>query len=263
MCSRRKLRSLLMKPAGEPDENDTTFSGFPDTGRIPEDDDSCKVPDSLIEGLAVAHESVMGLSSADNQGFPPGRAGAVGLDQHLYSMDWNITMDSHQWNASAFRSWDAFQPSMWNISHAGFTGGPDRMSLSPDDRTNTPAITPFLAPQLNMATGLLSPLSPPVPTATYANQARPFACILCHDAVSFTLAKDLNRHIRTVHATGYEDAYRCRCGKSGLRKDNHLRHVGKCSKSYPELHYFSCRCGSSYIDKKEYIDHLHSRLNTC
>ncbi|KAI0451124.1 hypothetical protein F5B21DRAFT_488254 [Xylaria acuta] len=93
------------------------------------------------------------------------------------------------------------------------------------------------------------PLSPAIPS-------RPHVCTLCPDTTNcFTLKKDLNRHIRTVHATGVEQVYRCRCKKHGIRKDNYLRHVHRCNKEHDYSHY-TCKCLSSCAEKQEHIHHV-------
>ncbi|KAI0441359.1 hypothetical protein F4803DRAFT_523880 [Xylaria telfairii] len=86
--------------------------------------------------------------------------------------------------------------------------------------------------------------------------AKPHVCTQCTDtAACFTLKKDLRRHIRTVHATGGEQVYRCRCEKQGVRKDNYLRHVRLCTKDHSDSQYI-CKCLSACSEKQEHIHHV-------
>ncbi|KAI0479840.1 hypothetical protein F4859DRAFT_513342 [Xylaria cf. heliscus] len=80
----------------------------------------------------------------------------------------------------------------------------------PIGHLNEPLLSPSWPP--------LSPprLSPPELPLTPAIPSKPHICTQCPGATAcFTLRKDLNRHIRTVHATGDERVYRCRCKKDG------------------------------------------------
>ncbi|KAI1419542.1 hypothetical protein F5Y12DRAFT_233632 [Xylaria sp. FL1777] len=244
MCPRHTLRPLLMKPTGE---TDRTFDGHRNGWDLREDDPLSSFPSSEIEDLPCTGTDFI---TEGHQDFPLGHATALAFNPNLYSMDYN-----------SFDPRDTFQSDLCNMNYTRFAGVSDSMfpRMSFDDTYNIPATT-----QWDLATVLSPPPPSPLPlsTTTHSNQARPFACKACLNAVSFTLKKDLNRHIRTVHATGKESAYHCRCGKIDRRKDNHLRHVGTCNKSYPS-HYYTCTCHSTYIDKEEYIDHVQSRLNNC
>ncbi|KAI0530448.1 hypothetical protein GGR58DRAFT_524458 [Xylaria digitata] len=92
-------------------------------------------------------------------------------------------------------------------------------------------------------------LSPP-------RSLRPHICTMCPNATTcFTHKKDLNRHINTVHATGNEPIYSCRCGKLNTRKDNYLRHLRSCDKQYP-YPYYLCKCPSYCTSKEEHMRHV-------
>ncbi|KAI0856487.1 hypothetical protein F4860DRAFT_492845 [Xylaria cubensis] len=97
-----------------------------------------------------------------------------------------------------------------------------------------------------------SPASPSPSALSGAADARRFGCNECPS--SFAQNKDLNRHKISVHPTGNEPLYRCRCGKEGVRKDNYLRHVEPCS----NYHYptYACKCGYACEDKDDHVGHV-------
>ncbi|KAI3324797.1 hypothetical protein HD806DRAFT_493647 [Xylariaceae sp. AK1471] len=109
-----------------------------------------------------------------------------------------------------------------------------------------------------LLTALPSPPSPPSPpsatnTKITTVSLRQHHCNSC--SISFELRKDLKRHRNTVHATGNEPAYSCRCGKNDNRKDNHRRHVHSCKRGPCQPHY-SCKCGVIHAEKQLYLDHV-------
>ncbi|KAI8946976.1 hypothetical protein F4801DRAFT_30162 [Xylaria longipes] len=104
----------------------------------------------------------------------------------------------------------------------------------------------------------LSFLSSPPPLSPFVSVSskttvRPHSCDDC--PTSFRHPKDLKRHKSTVHATGDECAYSCRCGKRGVRKDNYLRHVEKCYREllHPE---YKCKCEIPSADKDTHMQHV-------
>ncbi|GAW20951.1 hypothetical protein ANO14919_104640 [Xylariales sp. No.14919] len=119
---------------------------------------------------------------------------------------------------------------------------------------NGPATNRVPEPQWDSVTGPPLPSFPAVPSL---NQVRPHSCNTCPTA--FKHRKDLNRHMDTVHATGQELVYRCSCGKTDIRKDNHRRHVGTCTKKRSDCPYI-CKCLSRYKDEEEYLSHISSCL---
>ncbi|TRX93430.1 hypothetical protein FHL15_005705 [Xylaria flabelliformis] len=98
-----------------------------------------------------------------------------------------------------------------------------------------------------------SPASPSPSTLSGAADARRFECNECPS--SFAQNKDLNRHKKSVHPTGNEPLYRCRCGREGVRKDNYLRHVDPCSNEYRYPAY-SCKCGHLSEHKEPHVEHV-------
>ena len=70
---------------------------------------------------------------------------------------------------------------------------------------------------------------------------------------TFGLQKDLNRHLKTLHAAKDAKRFVCCCGKSGIRFDNHQRHVKSCRAAGGT---FICKQGHRHVSKKEYLRHL-------
>ncbi|KAI0182369.1 hypothetical protein EV127DRAFT_488164 [Xylaria flabelliformis] len=104
----------------------------------------------------------------------------------------------------------------------------------------------------------LSPPASPPPQSplSSATPSKPHVCALCPGTTTcFKLKKDLNRHLGTVHATGYEQVYCCRCKKQGVRKDNYLRHVRRCNKER-YCFYYTCKCLFVCAEKEEHLDHV-------
>ncbi|KAI1174526.1 hypothetical protein F4777DRAFT_378721 [Nemania sp. FL0916] len=85
-------------------------------------------------------------------------------------------------------------------------------------------------------------------------EGRRYTCSLCPDAF-FKNPKDTRRHVRTVHPTGQEPMYSCRCGKQDYRKDNHKRHVLRCHKEC-SLGCYICVCQSPCNKKQLHVAHL-------
>ncbi|KAI0441361.1 hypothetical protein F4803DRAFT_428385 [Xylaria telfairii] len=134
-------------------------------------------------------------------------------------------------------------------------------SMPPGSSINTPwnpwyPQTAGLGPRPSPSPTLLAltpPLSPTPLALAGAADARPFPCSGCPS--SFKHRKDLKRHVTSVHATGNEPVYRCRCGFQGVRKDNYLRHVSRCNEEpcYPA---YSCKCEDACVDKEMHSEHV-------
>ncbi|KAI0543498.1 hypothetical protein F4679DRAFT_109710 [Xylaria curta] len=100
-----------------------------------------------------------------------------------------------------------------------------------------------------------SPL-PLSPSSVVTAEVSPGKSLQCNDCSRcFKHKKDLNRHMKTVHATGNELFFRCRCGKTNLRKDNYICHVRPCSKVHLHSEY-SCRCATACADKDNHLVHV-------
>ncbi|KAI0479842.1 hypothetical protein F4859DRAFT_529972 [Xylaria cf. heliscus] len=97
------------------------------------------------------------------------------------------------------------------------------------------------------------PLSPSEPRWPGTTTVKQFQCKHC--GASFTYRKDLTRHKTSVHATGNEPVYRCRCGKRDVRKDNYRRHVEHCSREHI-YQYYMCKCTDNEEDKEIHIQHV-------
>ena len=206
------------------------------------------VPDSVTDMLAHPVGG-MDLSPVGYQHYnlPVERLGPVASYQNFSSADYSPAMRDRQWaNGSASGPRNVFQFVSDNANDTRLPGGPASI---------TPAASLPLF-QVNPDTGLPLTQSPQSPIFTGVNYKHRWACSTCHNQISFTLEKDLKRHMSTVHATGQESAYYCRCGKRGVRKDNHIRHVGTCKKTGPSLPQYACKCSMTYVDKKKYIDHV-------
>ncbi|KAI0907599.1 hypothetical protein F4823DRAFT_548282 [Ustulina deusta] len=257
MRSRHKSRLLIMKPTEEIGDDDMTFDAYQNVWHSPEDDGLRNLPSSVIEEPTFAS---MDFSPVMYPDFSMDRA-----NQNPYSVDCTSVMHDSRWICStASDSRDVIQSGLCNTDRTGLAGDPDSSILTSFAcGDSTPAAVPLpmfewsLAPESLSLLSLGSLTSPTITTGS-ADQAKPYPCPSCPN-MSFRYNKDLTRHTSTVHPTGYEPVYRCRCGKSDFRKDNHLRHVGTCARSRSGIHYYACRCRSTYKEKDEYIDHVQSR----
>ncbi|KAI0856491.1 hypothetical protein F4860DRAFT_529009 [Xylaria cubensis] len=143
-------------------------------------------------------------------------------DNFIGELDYGLTSQSTA----------AIYGSEWGYPHESSSSLPPWLPLSPPTS---------LPPQ--------SPLSSAIPS-------KPHVCALCPGTTTcFKLKKDLNRHLGTVHATGYEEVYCCRCKKQGVRKDNYLRHVRRCNKESHDF-YYTCKCLFVCGEKEEHLDHV-------
>lgn len=73
---------------------------------------------------------------------------------------------------------------------------------------------------------------------------------------SFKQTKDLDRHIRTVHARGDDPTYRCSCHYKTTRKDNYMRHLRRCIAASSELRTYACICGFTNTQNTDHVTHL-------
>ncbi|KAI0530446.1 hypothetical protein GGR58DRAFT_518470 [Xylaria digitata] len=141
-----------------------------------------------------------------------------------------------------------FQPSLYATDTSGFSGDPNNSSSH--HSCGIPTVTSFPNFRMNLGTGTLLPS---VTNAPSPYQAQQHPCETCPRV--FGRKKDLKRHMVTVHATGQELVYRCRCGKSDIRKDNHRRHIRTCNKKNEGLGFF-CKCLEKYEDEEMYLSHV-------
>lgn len=260
---------------------------FPDSNSPVQDDMSMVF---CPTGLApsVDHDFLsVGLRSGSPGLLSPPRtpptAGLVALNQHLglepFTLHNNYSVPGSSW-AGIPTSQGLIQPS---LNHAGFSGNLDGgTAIIFDHSYGLPAAaaggwvhhapTPYSSPAAAApapAWGLpMEPASPVLSTlAAAAKPLRKFRCDMfdikgfqspeqskrCQ--ASFKQRKDLIRHKRTVHATGDDPYYRCRCATEGVRKDNYLRHVRDCNKPL-RLPFYLCKCQYRCADKKEHADHV-------
>lgn len=123
-----------------------------------------------------------------------------------------------------------------------------------------PSAPPPLAQPLVSSPGpLFSPssMSTPLPSPLPSQQKppKPYRCGKGHCTAAFQHMKDLRRHRKTVHSTGDEPYFRCRCDKRDTRKDNYLRHLEKCGRVHVHTHYM-CSCGHLCADKEQHRVHV-------
>ncbi|KAI1369715.1 hypothetical protein F5Y08DRAFT_18 [Xylaria arbuscula] len=88
-------------------------------------------------------------------------------------------------------------------------------------------------------------------------RTRLYPCPNCPDRRSFTTPQDLDRHLRTTrnHQTEATRYYKCACGRRGItRKDNYLRHVGKCNSLRTTA--YVCICNEKTWVKEEHETHI-------
>ncbi|KAI1108804.1 hypothetical protein F5Y14DRAFT_434636 [Nemania sp. NC0429] len=81
-------------------------------------------------------------------------------------------------------------------------------------------------------------------------------CLMCPTAPTFSTSKDLVRHQKTskAHWTESTQFYRCRCGISQTRKDNHLRHVQNCDAQ--PCNAYGCKCKAETEVQDDHIKHV-------
>ncbi|KAI1129491.1 hypothetical protein F5Y10DRAFT_290876 [Nemania abortiva] len=113
-------------------------------------------------------------------------------------------------------------------------------------------------PQADNAEGFLGPFqqnlhSSYTPVSDESTRAKRFTCGECGS--QFEYKKDLERHVKSKHRRDGDSTYKCRCGKTDPRKDNHRRHVKKCKNRYLIGNSYTCVCGGEYANPDEYLGH--------
>lgn len=101
----------------------------------------------------------------------------------------------------------------------------------------------------------LPPPSLLAPPSSQQQPHKPHKCTVYPCTSAFQHKKDLARHMKTVHSTGNEPYFRCRCDKTDIRKDNYLRHLEKCRRDYKHAEYM-CSCGDLCGDKGQHRLHV-------
>ena len=122
--------------------------------------------------------------------------------------------------------------------------------------------TPLTMPAQSRKSSSSSLTSPAAASTSYSTtptdddmKPRPrFACQHGQCTRAFRSQKDLGRHLDSVHRKSA--AFRCRCGKTFPRKDNHDRHVRGCRKE--PVTSFRCRCGSEADMIVGHLEHIQS-----
>ncbi|KAI0098035.1 hypothetical protein GGR51DRAFT_438271 [Nemania sp. FL0031] len=176
------------------------------------------------------------------QEFPMGSTTIVASAQHNYSVgDGYAALGTQLISGISFDSQALLQPGFSTPSHGGYIG-----DYGVEYTYTHPPVTHVAYwPRSQQA----------LPTITTSNLLRPYSCNAC--SVSFKYAKDLARHVTTVHATQNEPTYCCRCGKDGRRKDNYLRHLHTCNKEPRDPDYVCIyRCRKT--TKEEHIHHINN-----
>ncbi|KAI1390926.1 uncharacterized protein F4822DRAFT_167159 [Hypoxylon trugodes] len=102
------------------------------------------------------------------------------------------------------------------------------------------------------------PYSPESPTQTPSppQPSHRYKCSSSDCGMSFKKSSDLKRHYSTVHRSGTDPQYICRCGHDGTRKDNYIRHVKTCKGPYSYNSMYFCKCDRSSVDESEHIAHI-------
>ncbi|KAK5632169.1 hypothetical protein RRF57_007883 [Xylaria bambusicola] len=238
----RPNRELNSAPSEGMSQDDITFSGYSNDWNSSGNDGLPTMSNSMIDHVAHAPGNLdVGRVRSQYQDLPVGQAQNVTFDQNCNIVGYSPAMRAHPYvNTFAFDPRNVSPSDSCGTNDQGFPGGPESM---------IPAVPSPLA------TGSSSQ------TITSAIHTRPWPCSACQNAVSFTLKKDLKRHMSTVHATGQESAYHCQCGKRCIRKDNHIRHVRTCNKDDQRLSHYICKCQMTYMEKQMYLDHV--RHNPC
>ena len=88
--------------------------------------------------------------------------------------------------------------------------------------------------------------------ARHQNDEHRFRCEKAGCEQVFTNKRGRDRHYKTrAHAAERDSnpTYRCRCGKSDTRKDNHRRHLNSCKKDF--MTPYQCLCGTHTVMEKE------------
>ncbi|KAI1735288.1 hypothetical protein F4680DRAFT_470182 [Xylaria scruposa] len=135
-------------------------------------------------------------------------------------------------------------------------GQPDDPTFCLEEWVDVPALTGQWHSQDNGA-GNSEVFSPQEVRQNYTSahgesaHAKRFACEKCNHP--FGSAKDLKRHKKSKHRTDSSPVFKCRCGKTDPRKDNHKRHVMKCGGDPQYGSLYTCICGTRYANFGEYL----------
>ncbi|KAI8946977.1 hypothetical protein F4801DRAFT_582844 [Xylaria longipes] len=196
--------------------------------------------DSLFEGVIVTNDPnfIVGQTTTTGLHSPPISPTLAGRGRHGSGYVVRGLAGNQSINLNVFG---------FNHAYSPYTGG------WMDDNTYNPFPDPPVAiPEdwLSQPLPLSAPLEQPSGTT---GPPREHTCTKCFE--TFTHKKDMVRHMNTVHATGDEEVYRCRCSKVNVRKDNYLRHVSSCNGRYHYPNYI-CKCLSVCDEKEEHIDHV-------
>ncbi|OTA67218.1 hypothetical protein K449DRAFT_419880 [Hypoxylon sp. EC38] len=100
------------------------------------------------------------------------------------------------------------------------------------------------------AAGVPAPPSPPSSPSPHQHK-----CSQCDNR--FHTERGRKRHEKTVHLTGAEPAYLCKCGYHNVRKDNYLRHLRACRLAlYIENAVYICKCTLWTYDHDRHYNHV-------
>ncbi|ORY58094.1 uncharacterized protein BCR38DRAFT_76295 [Pseudomassariella vexata] len=110
----------------------------------------------------------------------------------------------------------------------------------------------------------MAPRNPPMLAAATSTSPRNTAAVFTCETPAcggFSDQRSLLRHLETSSRHVPKDSpafanrsYRCRCGKSALRKDNRFRHLRSCVCTEGEGTY-RCKCGREDDDELEHTTH--------
>ncbi|KAK4463245.1 hypothetical protein QBC42DRAFT_70499 [Cladorrhinum samala] len=125
-----------------------------------------------------------------------------------------------------------------------------------------PVSSDLRLPHVRLAPAVQTPTRPPIgshdgvqsPTNSSPSGSRRFQCGVPGCGQEFGSPKDLSRHEDSVHASnGDADHFRCQCGKTHARKDNHDRHARGCR--LPKTSTYRCRCGRETPSVTDHLAH--------
>ncbi|KXJ87071.1 hypothetical protein Micbo1qcDRAFT_197967 [Microdochium bolleyi] len=113
---------------------------------------------------------------------------------------------------------------------------------------------------------LQQPTPPPSPeTGAHSKPRRQYACCWSKCCKTFPSEKDRIRHERThdKNTSARLGTYRCICGKTDSRRDNHRRHVETCRSVYSTTGSFVCAKGCRHATAQDHLDHLTDTVHGC
>jgi len=111
-------------------------------------------------------------------------------------------------------------------------------------------------------TGNETTFSSPESCPSGGTQKRNFPCRQADCTAVSSSGKDRLRH-ESTHEASSAAKFHCICGATARRRDNHLRHVFKCTKSYRTGGAFMCSEGHAYPTKEEYVAHMQDQRTGC